>query len=327
MDSWQRLAKVAGRQLGLVSLGQAAGLGLSERTVQWHAGRYGWMHLHAGVYALPGSVRSYERDALAALLAVGPRAAISHWTAASLAGLISRRPRPLHLAVPVDRKAPRLDGVWTHRSRTLRTTDVLTAAQIRRTSVARTLCDLATADSNALREMVALALQSRQTTIERVESCSSRLARHPGAGRLRAVLAELRGTSSDSGFERGVRSWLRDEGFHPHPCLYLVRAEDDIIVELDIAFPDEMIFVDCLRFVWHSLPSALLSDTVRGNGIIAAGWQPLRLTGEQFAVRDPRFIRQLRGLLRQRRDHARSRERAQVAPVLPVLPVRRPRAW
>lgn len=77
-------------------------------------------------------------------------------------------------------------------------------------------------------------------------------------------------------------------------------------VELDIAYPDEQVFVDCLGFPWHSLPSALALDTVRGNGVVAAGWVCLGLTQEQFARRCPVFLRQLRTMLDDRRGRAAS---------------------
>ncbi len=87
------------------------------------------------------------------------------------------------------------------------------------------------------------------------------------------VLSQLRGTSSDSGFERRVREWLCDSGMAPHPCLYPVRAEDDVIVELDIAYPDEMVYVDCLGFrgtrcrrPWSGMRSAATGSLPRAGG-------------------------------------------------------------
>ncbi|MPZ86728.1 MAG: hypothetical protein GEU81_01410 [Nitriliruptorales bacterium] len=78
MDSWRQLAKRASRQQGLVTLHQAVALGLPARTVQDHARRLGWTRIHRGVYALPGSLPTFDQQVMAALLACGPRSAASH---------------------------------------------------------------------------------------------------------------------------------------------------------------------------------------------------------------------------------------------------------
>jgi len=164
------------------------------------------------------------------------------------------------------------------------------------------LCDLAgEVAETRLRELVAVALQNRLTTVPRIDARLQRLGRHQGAEALRRVLDQLRGTSSASQFERAVREWLTSNGLTPHPCLFPVVAEDGVPVELDIAYPDELVYIDCRGFPFHSLPAALVTDSVRANGVVAAGWLPLALTQQQFARRDPRFLRQLSGLLDLRR--------------------------
>ncbi|MPZ89002.1 MAG: hypothetical protein GEU81_13215 [Nitriliruptorales bacterium] len=324
MDAWQQIVDTASKQFGVVRVSQVVARGIEERTFRRHAQRFAWQRLHRGVYALPGYPESYERDVMAALLANGPRCVASHRTAAALTGLMRRRPRPLQLLVPADRAGPRLAGVQGRRTRTLFTCDV-TAGPLRRTAVPRTLCDLAAElEEGPLQDLAAVALQEGLTTIERIVSCSSRLGKHHGRGQLRAVLEQLSGTSSDSGFERRARSWLCDRGLPPHPCLYPVRAEDDVVVELDIAYPDEMVFIDCHGFPWHSSPSSLLTDNIRSNGLAALDWVGLRLDEEQLATpsRAAVFLRQLRRLLDQRAGRA-----ARLPDRSGALPARPPRAW
>lgn len=302
MNEWRELARLGARQHAVVTLGQAVGLGLDPRTVRRHAATRGWTRMHPGVWALPGSPRIYERDVAAALLAAGPRSVASQHTASRLLGLTKVNPRPVQLWVPADRAAPRLAGVEARRTKTLLTADVVEWGFLRHTAVSRTLCDLAGEVSEArLRELVARALQNRVTTLARIDGRLQRLGRPRGAGALRRVLDQLDGTSSGSQFERGVRGWLQANGLPPHPCLYPIVAEDGVPVELDIAYPDEMVYVDCRGFPFHSLPEVLVTDSVRANGVVAAGWLQLVLTQEQYACRDPRFLRQLRGLLEARR--------------------------
>ncbi len=325
MQPWAALAEVSRGQRGLVTLRQAVGLGLDERTVQRHVLRYGWERVHRGVYAHPGSSRTFDRDVAAALLAAGPRSAASHATAAAILGLHRSQPRPLDLVVPMDRKAPALRGVRSHRSRTLLSADVVQVDRLRVTCAARTLCDLATQKPARLRELTAVALQSGLTTIERVRSTSHRLGRHPGAPALADILRQLEGSSSDSGFERRARAWLAGEGLPPHPCPFPVRAEDDVVCELDIAYPEEMVYVDCRGFRFHSLPSALSRDDVRANGIVAAGWLHLALDEVQLTERSPRFLRQLRVLLLDRQGFAQQWGQRRGRPEAALPP--RPRPW
>jgi len=324
MEAPQRLALLAQQQHGLVSLRQAVALGLPARTMQDRVQRQGWVRVHRGVYALPGSVRSYERDVAGALLAAGPSAVACRGTATFLVGLSSSQTRPIELMVPAARRARLLPGVVVHRSSTLCTVDVVRRGSLPTTSIPRTLCDLAPSPERHLRELTARALQQRATTISRIAACSERLGLHPGVATLRRVLEQLKGTSSDSGWERDVRDWLRREGLAPDPRVFPVRAEDDVVCELDIAYPDEMVYVDCLGFPWHSLPMALETDAVRGNGIVAAGWLGLTLTQEQFDQRSARFLRQLRSLLDQRAGFAQRWLPSPLAPARPPVP---PRTW
>lgn len=97
-----------------------------------------------------------------------------------------------------------------------------------------------------------------------------------------------------------------------------MRAEDDVLCELDIAYPDEMVYVDCRGFPFHSLPSALCLDDVRTNGIVAAGWLGLALDEPQLAARSATFLRQLRGLLAARRGFAQQWQARAAQPVGPA---------
>lgn len=264
MSDWHELARLGSRQHGLVALGQALDLGVNPRTLRRHAASRGWTRVHRGVWALPGNPRTYERDVAAALLAAGPRSVASHQTAARLLGLTTANARPIQLWVPADRAVPQLANVATRRTKTLLKADVVAGGFLRHTAVSRTLCDLAgEVSERRLRELVAVALQERLTTVSRIDDRLERLGRPQGAGALRRVLHQLSGTSSASQFERGVREWLTANGFAPHPCLYAIVAEDGVPVELDIAYPDEMVYIDCRGFPFHSLPSALVTDTVR----------------------------------------------------------------
>jgi len=77
---------------------------------------------------------------MAAVLACGPAAVLSHRAAAALWGL---RPTPGRIEVTVGTTARRVPGLLVHRSRMLHAGDITYRDQIPVTSVARTLLDLA----------------------------------------------------------------------------------------------------------------------------------------------------------------------------------------
>ena len=84
----ERLAKLASRQHGVVSLGQLRKLGLTASGVRGRV-EIGRLHtVHRAVYSLvPVNLLGRNGRAIAAVLACGPGAVLSHRSAAALHGL------------------------------------------------------------------------------------------------------------------------------------------------------------------------------------------------------------------------------------------------
>src|SRR5213080_1805305 len=83
-DDDRVVAETAERQHGLVSRKQLAevGIGKSAVSVRLHTGR---LHqVHAGVYAVGHGLLSRRGRWMGAVLATGPSAVLSHWSAAAL---------------------------------------------------------------------------------------------------------------------------------------------------------------------------------------------------------------------------------------------------
>ena len=159
--------------------------GISTSTID-RALRSGRLHrIHKSVYSTQAPELAGE-DALliAALLAVGDGAILSHGTAAWRWHIIRASPDTIELAVPQDRKAPR--GLTLHRSK-LRPDDLTLNAGFPTTSVPRTLLDLATRyDRRALLRALAEAEFHHNT---RPADILRTLRRgHPGSASLRAAL-------------------------------------------------------------------------------------------------------------------------------------------
>ncbi|HUH06754.1 MAG TPA: type IV toxin-antitoxin system AbiEi family antitoxin domain-containing protein, partial [Egibacteraceae bacterium] len=81
MDPWERLASLARRQHGVVSVEQAAAMGICSRTLGRRVNSAAWDRPHRGTYGLPGAVRTYRYAVSAAVLAAGPGALAAGRTA------------------------------------------------------------------------------------------------------------------------------------------------------------------------------------------------------------------------------------------------------
>ncbi len=140
------IARVAGRQHGVLSLPQLKSLGLPSSTIsdRVRAGRL--FRIHRSVYAVGHPNISNEGRWMAAVLACGNGAALSHVSAAGLWGMVGRNQvrngelPPIHVTVPGEGKSR--PGIRLHRSTTLSPADVTRRVGIPVTKPARTLADL-----------------------------------------------------------------------------------------------------------------------------------------------------------------------------------------
>lgn len=140
-DRERAIADLAARQHGVVARSQLLALGFGRGAIAHRVDSRRLHPVHRGVYAVGRSALNRRGVWLAAVLACGGGAALSHWSAGALWGLI--RPRgPTHVSRTAQRgRGPA--GVALHRRRDLPGTDRCIRNGIAVTSVPRTLLDLA----------------------------------------------------------------------------------------------------------------------------------------------------------------------------------------
>jgi len=199
------IADLASRQHGVVSRWQLIDLGATPSMIKgWLAA--GRLHpLHRAVYAVGHRAISREARWLAAVLACGAGAFLSHAPGGQLLGIVPRRERPaLHVSL-LDRADRRPRGIITHRPRGLDRRDTTGRLGIPVTTATRTVWDLA---STLPRRPTRRAFEQAEKlgTLDRVR-LSALLAASPsrrGAGVIRELLAERPLPLSET------RSWLED---------------------------------------------------------------------------------------------------------------------
>lgn len=137
-----RIAATATGQHGAISIGQLRESGLSATAVRERL-RAGRLHrMHRGVYAVGHVAPSNERRWIAAVLALGDGAVLSHGSAAALWDLLPPRDGPVDVSLPSRDGRRRRRGICIHRPLSLEPEETTRRRGIPVTSPARTLADL-----------------------------------------------------------------------------------------------------------------------------------------------------------------------------------------
>lgn len=136
----RRASGLAGSQHGVVGRWQLEAIGLTEQMIRTRVSRGGLIPLHRGVYAVGHRALTRESRWVAAVLAHGPKAVLSHRSAGQLWGLYPRSEIWPEVTVPGSKKTKA--RIVAHRG-LLGADEVGTRWGIPVTGVARTMFDLA----------------------------------------------------------------------------------------------------------------------------------------------------------------------------------------
>jgi predicted transcriptional regulator of viral defense system len=274
------LAELARRQWGVVSRAQLTTLGLGRGAIErrLRAGRL--RRVHRGVYAIGGAALPGEGRHLAAVLACGEGAVLSHVSAAVHWGLLTYEPAEPHVTAPESRAgAP---GIRLHRTRSLDARDTSTHRGIPITTLARTLLDLAaTAPRNHLEHAIGQALRNQLYDQRAIDDVLHRHRSRRGTRALR------RATADDPAFtrselERRFRALCRRAGL-PRPLSNVVVADaDGHPHEVDFFFPAHRLVVETDGWRDHGTRVAFERDRAKDAALVAAGLLVLRFTKRQI---------------------------------------------
>lgn len=289
----RKVAALAGQQHGVVSRRQLEAMGLGSEAIKkrLQSGRlYG---LHRGVYALGHAHIAVRGRWLAAVLACGERAALSHRSAAALWGLIGLRRGPVDVTSPSGRSGR--PGIALHRA-VVDDVERSVNAGIPVTSVSRTLVDLAgiletTQLGRAFEEADRLRLLDMRTMVQACE----RAGRRRGIGNLRCLIAEARAPAY-------TRSPLENRfvEFHRRHLADLPTPLTNISIldhEVDACWPRHRLVVEMDSWEFHGHRAAFERDRTRDTALQAAGYRVIRLTHRRLEQEPAAIASQLRTLL------------------------------
>jgi len=292
----RRIADLADRQHGVVARRQLLEMGIGRDATKGRLAAGRLHRVHAGVYLVGHRVVSPEGRWMAAVLACGEGAVLSHRSAAALWG-IAAAGGAIEITSPRDTRS---HGPIRRHVAHLPADEITVCAGIPVTSVHRTLFDLA-AGSAADRLEAAMREAEFRRLWDRL-SLPALLARHPGHrgnAKLRLCLGRL---SQTVGFTRSDFEELflpfADRFGLPRPHLNARIQVRGAWIEVDCLWREERLIVELDSRAAHETRSAFEADRDRDRRLQVEGWRVVRITWRQLQDAPEALARDLQAMLR-----------------------------
>jgi predicted transcriptional regulator of viral defense system len=259
----RELAALAGRQHGVVSRRQLLEIGFARAAIQRRL-QSGRLHrLHRGVYAVGHPVVGAHGQWLAAVLACGPGAVLSHRSAGALWELRPSSAARIDVTVPRGSGCRSTAAIVVHRPRDAVATTVRDAITV--TTPMQTLADLA-------RILPRRAVERAAEAAEALRLFDARELPPRLLKRLDLVATTTRSPLEDAFLDLCERHGI------PRP-LVNTRVEG---MEVDFCWPDVRLIVETDGHRHHGTRAAFERDRARDAALTAAGWRPVRVTHRQM---------------------------------------------
>jgi len=270
---------------GAIDHAQLTDAGLSQTSIDGRVAA-GWLHRkHRGVFAVGHPGLTPRGEWMAATLAAGPAAVLSHRSAAALWGLARDGAFP-SVTVP-GRRRTSARGLEVHTGR-LRQDEIVLLDGIRVTSVGRTLLDLAEVLPQA--ELVRAIDQATNTRRLGRTTMPSVIKQAPGRRGLKPLKAALLITRPQdvltrSELERRALELVHSADLTPPEVNARLHG-----YEVDLLWRAHRLVVELDSREHHGTDTALDRDTRKAGNLMAHGWRVGRLTWRQV-VNDERWVR------------------------------------
>jgi very-short-patch-repair endonuclease len=276
---------LARRQHSVLTRRDLLGLGYGADAIK-HRVRSGRLHPVArGVYAVGRPDLSREGRWMAAVLACGAGAALSHRSAAALWGFAEEHRDDIDVSI---RRASevRQRGIRCRRRPSLPSQDTTTHLGISVTQPVRTLIDLATVmGPKTLERAVNEADKHGVIDPDRLRRALGDHPGEPGVRPLRRILDKHTFRLSDSELEVLFRPIARSSGLPEPRTKQMVNG-----FEVDFFWPALGLVVETDGLRYHRTPAAQARDALRDQAHTAAGFTRLRFSHRQVKY-EPAHVR------------------------------------
>jgi len=212
---------------------------------------------------------------MAAVLAYGPDAVLSHWSAAAHWGIGAARVR---YDVTTPHKKRSRNTIRAHTAK-LHPEDYTVHNGIPITSVERTILDLAaTLTKDQITYLIEETNRKRLLDIRALDRAIARRPRAAGVARLKAVLKTYRGSADTrSRLERKFRKLIAKAGL-PEPQFNVLVAG----LTVDVFWPEWKLVVELDGDPYHNNPGAFERDRIRDAILQKHDLRVLRVTGDRL---------------------------------------------
>jgi Transcriptional regulator, AbiEi antitoxin len=293
------VAALAERQHGVVAWAQLVGLGMGRDELRTRVAAGRLHRLHRGVYGVVGPrLLRIEGHWLAAVLAVGDGAALSHRSAAALWDVMPATARASDVTVARNVK-PRA-GIRLHCVRSLPDDHMTIRNRVPCTTVARTIVDLAGVVpprrlERALGQAEVLRLYDRKA----IEAVLASNPRRPGTRPLRTLLGgpDPSTTLTRSTMEERFLALCDRVGLPRPECNLPFTLPDGTEIAIDAFWSSAGLAVELDSRGFHSSWRAQVRDRRRDAQLTLAGLKPLRFTEADLTREGNATIALLRELL------------------------------
>ena len=271
----------------MVSRSQLQTLGFSRKAIEQRL-RNGRLHpVYRGVYAVGRAELPKKGRWIAALLACGDQAYLSHRSAAALYGIGEERNGVIEISVR-QRIGRRHRGIEVRRRLSLPSTDVGAVERIRVTSPVRTLLDYATLEPpNRVERAINEADKHDVIDPDALRKALDACTREPGVKKLRKVLDKHTFRLSDQELELLFRPIAAQAGI-PVELTKVILSD----FEVDFFWPSLGLVVETDGWRYHRTPSAQSRDALRFQEHTASGLTPLRFSHWQVK-HEPNHVREI----------------------------------
>ncbi len=295
-DFDRRLADLADRQYGLVALWQLSDLDGNLARQRADTGR---LHrIQQGVYSVGHSLLPRKGHLLAAVLASGPEAVLSHRSAAYLHGILDDSRNRVDVIAP-NRRGRCPEGIVAHRDGTLIHVDRIAIDGIPCTSLPRTLLDIAASEPpRTLRYAVNQAEVEGVFDLSGTVELLKRSKGRRGVARLRLAIEDHDPQEQEARreLEKRLLRLFKRAGFRP-PEVNGHLVIGGISMMPDFMWRDARLIVEADSRRVHGTVAAFENDRKRDQRLAAAGWTVIRITWRQVVNEPERVTQTVRHLL------------------------------
>jgi very-short-patch-repair endonuclease len=280
------VVELAARQHDVIALEQLRALGLENGAIDVRLAA-GWLTpLHRGVFAVGRRRPTREGRFLAAVLACGPGAALSHRSAAVLLGLLPDDGVRVDVTIATRNGRRRRDGIAVHRPRRAPTDEEVTVVDgIPVTSWARTLLDLAAVVPQ--RRLARALERSEELRLFDLPTIEGLLAAHCGrrsAVRVVRALELWDPVPTRSELERMFFALCAEHGL-PRPQVNTPIGD----LTVDFTWPGSSLVVETDGYATHGTRAAFERDRARDATLALAGYVTQRFSRRQVK-REPVLV-------------------------------------